>query len=102
MFGRGRGFGMGFGGMYGMGVYGMGFGRGRGNLYGFCRRFPWLPRWWWTGMYGNISPWVMMPFQGYGMPYYGMGTVVPNMYGYGTPSYGTGYRGYPYVGYGMY
>ncbi len=93
MFGRGRGFGRGFG---------MGFGRGRGNPYGFCRNFPWMPRGWWSGMYGNISPWTTMPSQGYGMSYYGMGTAVPNMYGYGTPSYGTGYRGYPYMGYGMY
>jgi hypothetical protein len=21
-----------------------------------CRRFPWLPRWWWTGIYGPIQP----------------------------------------------
>ncbi|MDI6889163.1 MAG: DUF5320 domain-containing protein [Methanocellales archaeon] len=31
-------------------------GFGRGNPYPFCRRFPWLPRWWWTGMYGPITP----------------------------------------------
>ena len=32
------------------------FGRGwfRGNPYPFCRWFPWLPRWWWTGMYGPV------------------------------------------------
>ncbi len=23
---------------------------------GRCFRFPWLPRWWWTGMYGPIDP----------------------------------------------
>lgn len=22
-----------------------------------CRWFPWLPRWWWTGIYGPIMPW---------------------------------------------
>ncbi len=24
--------------------------------WGRCRRFPWLPRWWWTSMYGAITP----------------------------------------------
>jgi len=24
--------------------------------WGRCRRFPWLPRWWWAGMYGLITP----------------------------------------------
>ncbi|MGQ9514489.1 MAG: DUF5320 domain-containing protein [Thermoproteota archaeon] len=24
--------------------------------WGRCRWFPWLPRWWWTGIYGPISP----------------------------------------------
>ncbi|RLG56711.1 MAG: hypothetical protein DRN88_03855 [Candidatus Hydrothermarchaeota archaeon] len=42
-FGRGRGFGVGFRGF-------------RGNPYPFCRFFPWLPRWWWTGIYGPITP----------------------------------------------
>lgn len=27
----------------------------RGNPFGFCRWFPWLPRWWWTGMYGPVQ-----------------------------------------------
>ena len=33
------------------------FGRGwfRGNPHPFCRWFPWLPRWWWTGMYGPVQ-----------------------------------------------
>jgi len=28
-----------------------------GGYWGNCRWFPWLPRWWWTGMYGPLSPW---------------------------------------------
>lgn len=32
--------------------------------WGRCRWFPWLPRWWWTGIYGSISPWTAP----YGMP----------------------------------
>ncbi|MHC1567019.1 MAG: hypothetical protein ACXQT5_00945 [Candidatus Syntropharchaeia archaeon] len=43
-----------------------GFGRGwfgRGWWYGGrCWRFPWLPRWWWTGMYG---PWYPAPYYSY-------------------------------------
>jgi hypothetical protein len=31
------------------------WGRGR------CRWFPWLPRWWWTGMYGPMTPYGMPP-----------------------------------------
>ena len=31
--------------------------------WGRCNRFPWLPRWWWSGMYGPMSP--------YGAPYWG-------------------------------
>jgi len=27
---------------------------GRGNPFPFCRWFPWLPRWWWTGAYGPV------------------------------------------------
>jgi hypothetical protein len=23
--------------------------------FGFCRWFPWMPRWWWTGMYGPVQ-----------------------------------------------
>ena len=30
--------------------------------WGRCRWFPWLPRWWWTGLYGPMSP--------YGTPYW--------------------------------
>lgn len=33
-------------------------------LWGRCRWFPWLPRWWWTGVYGPTLPW-MTP---YGVP----------------------------------
>ncbi|MGC8940458.1 MAG: hypothetical protein ACP5JY_00240 [Candidatus Nanoarchaeia archaeon] len=28
---------------------------GRGNPFGFCRWFPWMPRWWWSGIYGPVS-----------------------------------------------
>jgi len=28
---------------------------GRGNPFPFCRWFPWLPRWWWSGAYGPIE-----------------------------------------------
>ncbi|NIQ06957.1 MAG: DUF5320 domain-containing protein [Candidatus Korarchaeota archaeon] len=35
---------------YGWPAYGGGW--GRGNPYPYCRFFPWLPRWWWSGMYG--------------------------------------------------
>jgi hypothetical protein len=29
-----------------------------GYTYGWrCRWFPWLPRWWWSGTYGPITPW---------------------------------------------
>jgi len=35
------------------------FGRGLwgwpGNPFGFCRWFPWMPRWWWSGMYGPVE-----------------------------------------------
>jgi len=47
--------------------WGRGFGRGFGwwgNPY-VCARFPWLPRWWWTGMYGPMTPFTGAP----GMPY---------------------------------
>ncbi|MFZ2070259.1 MAG: hypothetical protein WAV32_01375 [Halobacteriota archaeon] len=48
----------------------MGMGMGMGNPYPFCRRFPWMPRWWWTGMYGPIAPWTY-PVPYYGYPYGG-------------------------------
>jgi len=67
--GFGRGFGQGW------------FGRGFGNPYPFCRRFPWLPRWWWAypgfrfPYYGN--PWSLQyigygsyPFMSYPYPIY--------------------------------
>lgn len=41
--------------------WGRGWWRGwgwRGNPFPFCRWFPWLPRWWWTGIYGPITPWM--------------------------------------------
>jgi len=50
---------------FGMGPYGwMG-------IFGYpywgwrCRWFPWLPRWWWTGIYGPITPFTGAPW----MPY---------------------------------
>jgi len=49
---------------FGMGPYG---GMGRGWR---CRWFPWLPRRWWTGMYGPITPFTGAP----GMPYGQYGT----------------------------
>jgi len=26
-----------------------------------CWWFPWLPRWWWTGIYGPITPYILPP-----------------------------------------
>ena len=69
---RGRSFGRpGFGGTGYFGYPGyLGYpGFGRGNPYPFCRNFPWLPRGWWTGMYGPISPGGTYPSTGYGRPY---------------------------------
>ncbi|MEM0053485.1 MAG: DUF5320 domain-containing protein [Nitrososphaeria archaeon] len=34
-----------------------------GYWYWRCRRFPWLPRWWWTGIYGPITPFSYWPIQ---------------------------------------
>ena len=31
------------------------FGWFRGNPFPFCRWFPWLPRWWWSGIYGQVQ-----------------------------------------------
>ncbi|MHA1742739.1 MAG: hypothetical protein ACTSV6_00645 [Candidatus Heimdallarchaeota archaeon] len=39
----------------GYGNPGYGYFSGRGNPFGFCRWFPWMPRWWWTGMYGPVE-----------------------------------------------
>ncbi len=76
-FGWGRGFGRGFG-------WG-------GNPY-VCARFPWLPRRWWTGMYGPMTPFTGAP----GMPYMSYGQ-------YGTPGmpYSPDYTS-PYGQYGTY
>jgi hypothetical protein len=31
-----------------------------GYPYGWrCRWFPWLPRWWWTGLYGHVPPYAI-------------------------------------------
>jgi hypothetical protein len=57
---RGRGLGRGF-----WSGFGPGRGMGMGNPYPFCRNFSWLPRWWWTGMYGPIVPSYSYPY-----PYY--------------------------------
>jgi hypothetical protein len=32
-----------------------------GYPYGRCRWFPWLPRWWWTGLYGQLTPYAAIP-----------------------------------------
>ena len=45
-YGRGRGF------------WGPGSGMRSGFGLGFCRGFQWLPRRWWAGMYGSITPYV--------------------------------------------
>ncbi|MGC8913730.1 MAG: hypothetical protein ACP5LE_07405 [Thermoplasmata archaeon] len=61
MFGRGRGYRWMY---YATGMPGWmrawqgfyGFGKGYlGYPYGTCRWFPWLPRWWWSGMYGPVT-----------------------------------------------
>jgi len=62
---RGRGIGLGRGFWSG---FGPGRGMGMGNPYPFCRNFPWLPRWWWTGMYGPMAPGIS-PVPSYGYPY---------------------------------
>lgn len=49
-----------------------GRGRGRGNPYPFCRNFPWLPRGWWTGMYGPMTPFTGTPRMPYYAPPYSM------------------------------
>ncbi len=59
---RGRGFGRGF-----WSGFGPGRGMGMGNPYPYCRNFPWLPRRWWTGMYGAMAP----SLGTYPVPYYG-------------------------------
>ncbi len=65
---RGRGF-LGLG--YGTGRGFRGFGRGMGNPHPFCRFFPWLPRRWWTGMYGPMTSYSSgyTPYP-YSAPYY--------------------------------
>lgn len=40
---------------YGWPAYGGWGGQGRGNPYPYCRFFPWLPRRWWSGMYGPVQ-----------------------------------------------
>jgi len=29
--------------------------------WGRCRWFPWLPRWWWSGVYGALTPYATIP-----------------------------------------
>ena len=60
--GYGRGYGLGYGSGYGRG-YGLGYGP---NPYLYCRRFPWLPRWWWAQPYGNYQQYT--PYEHY-QPY---------------------------------
>ncbi|MGB9727993.1 MAG: DUF5320 domain-containing protein [Nitrososphaeria archaeon] len=33
-----------------------------GYWYWRCRWFPWLPRWWWTGIYGPLTPFPYWPY----------------------------------------
>ena len=49
------------GGWFGRGYGAFGWGRSFGNPYPFCRWFPWLPRWWWTGIYGPLTPFTWQP-----------------------------------------
>jgi len=30
-------------------------------FWGRCRWFPWLPRWWWSGIYGPLTPYAAIP-----------------------------------------
>jgi len=58
----------------GRGFWGWGYGWpgwGRGNPYPFCRWFPWLPRWWWSGIWGPITPYGYgyTPYAPYSYPY---------------------------------
>jgi len=48
---------------YGMGPWGWFVGPYAYPYWGWgrCRWFPWLPRWWWTGMYGSIAPYWAPP-----------------------------------------
>ena len=48
---------------HGRGFVGPGFGMGFGLGLGFCRWFQWLPRWWWTGMYGPITAYAPVPYR---------------------------------------
>jgi hypothetical protein len=41
----------------GRGGFSRGFWGWPGNPYPFCRFFPWLPRRWWRGSYGPLTPW---------------------------------------------
>jgi hypothetical protein len=92
--GFGRGYGV-YGGGYGRGYYGsgygqgvgwFGFGRGIGNPYPFCRRFPWLPKWWWA-------------YPAFAQPYYGRYGNTPYYSGYMPQSYT---QSFPYSPYGTY
>lgn len=29
------------------------------QYWGRCRWFPWLPRWWWAGLYGTMDPYMI-------------------------------------------
>jgi hypothetical protein len=73
---------------FGMGPYGW-LMAGYGYPYwGWrCRWFPWLPRWWWTGAYGPITPFTTTA--GYTMPAATTPSMAyPSPYGVGYPSMG--------------
>lgn len=46
---------------YGMGPWGWSVGPYAPLYWGRCRRFPWLPRWWWAGIYEPATPYWMPP-----------------------------------------
>ncbi|MCP8310971.1 MAG: DUF5320 domain-containing protein [Candidatus Methylarchaceae archaeon HK02M1] len=46
---------------YGIGAWGWFLNPYEYSYWGRCRRFPWIPRWWWTGIYGSMTPYSGMP-----------------------------------------
>ena len=60
-----RGFG-------GRGFSGLGYWGQGANPYPFCRRFPWLPRWWWATPYAPYYAGAIPGYPGAGYSlYYG-------------------------------
>ena len=78
---------------FGMGPYGwMG-------MYGYpywgwrCRWFPWLPRWWWTGIYGPITPFTGAPWMPYS-PYSSYALTTTPWTAFYAPYYASSYSPY--------